>query len=398
MQQFATGVMSGTSLDGLDLAHCVFEERDKKWAYRMLHAETIPYPAEWKTRLEEAPTLSGAQLVRLHAEYGRFIGRSLMDFFEKHRIGPGGIIASHGHTVFHRPDLGYTWQAGSGAAIAAETGRKVVCDFRSMDVALHGQGAPLVPVGDKLLFGDYHYCLNLGGFANISFDRNGYRQAFDICPVNYVMNRLVAGAGAPEANASGADGSRADGSSAGGHGTAGNLTDGSSAGGVTPGYDPGGTIAESGKTDLPLLEKLNQLAFYSQTGPKSLGGEWVDEHVMPLLNQSRLSLQDLLNTWVEHVSIMVSRAIPAGETGRILVTGGGTHNTYLIQRIRVRLPEGSDLHIPEPLTIDFKEALVFAFLGVLRMLGRNNCLATVTGSLKDHCGGSVFHPGETFAY
>ena len=375
MQHFATGVMSGTSLDGLDLAHCVFEERDKKWAYRMLHAETIPYPVEWKTRLEEAPTLSGAQLVKLHAEYGRFIGRSLMDFFEKHRIGPGGIIASHGHTVFHRPDLGYTWQAGSGAAIAAETGRKVVCDFRSMDVALHGQGAPLVPVGDKLLFGDYRYCLNLGGFANISFDRNGYRQAFDICPVNYVMNRLVAGAGL--------DGSHADG----------NIADG-----IERGYDPGGAIAESGKTDLPLLEKLNQLAFYSQTGPKSLGGEWVEEHVMPLLNQSRLSLQDLLNTWVEHVSIMVSRAIPAGETGRILVTGGGTHNTYLIQRIRVRLPEGSDLHIPEPLTIDFKEALVFAFLGVLRMLGRNNCLATVTGSLKDHCGGSVFHPGESFAY
>ena len=383
MQHFATGVMSGTSLDGLDLAHCVFEERDKKWAYRMLHAETIPYPPEWKTRLKEAPSLSGTELVRLHAEYGRFIGRSLMNFFEKYRIGPNGIISSHGHTVFHRPDLGYTWQIGSGAAIAAETTRTVVCDFRSLDVALQGQGAPLVPIGDKLLFGDYRYCLNLGGFANISFDHNGYRQAFDICPANYVMNRLLADAGPAGAYADGADGSVADG----------NIADG-----IERGYDPGGTIAKSGKIDLPLLEKLNQLAFYSQTGPKSLGGEWVDEHVMPLLNQSRLPLQDLLSTWVEHVSIMVSRAIPAGETGRILVTGGGTHNTYLIQRILDRLPGGSDLHIPDPLTIDFKEALVFAFLGVLRMLGRNNCLATVTGSLKDHCGGSVFHSGESFAY
>lgn len=379
MQHFATGVMSGTSLDGLDLAHCVFEEMDGKWAYRLLHAGTIPYPADWKTRLEEAPTLSGAELARLHTEYGRFIGRALMDFFEKYRIGPIGIIASHGHTVFHRPDLGYTWQIGSGAAIAAEAGRTVVCDFRSLDVALHGQGAPLVPVGDKLLFGDFRYCLNLGGFANISFDRNGTRQAFDICPTNYVMNRLVA-----SANGSGSAGE--------------NGADGSSPDGVTPGYDPGGTIAESGKTDLSLLEKLNHLAFYSQTGPKSLGGEWVDEHVMPLLNQSRLSLQDLLNTWVEHISIMVSRAIPAGGTGRILVTGGGTHNTYLIQRIQAHLPVGLDLHVPDRLTVDFKEALVFAFLGVLRMLGRNNCLATVTGSLKDHSGGSVFHPGETFAY
>jgi anhydro-N-acetylmuramic acid kinase len=382
MQHFATGLMSGTSLDGVDLAHCVFEEKEGKWAYRLLHAETIPYPADWKTRLREAPTLAGSEMVQLHNEYGRFLGRALQAFFKKFEIGSKGIIASHGHTVFHRPDLGYTWQIGSGAAIAAETGSTVVCDFRSLDVALQGQGAPLVPVGDQLLFGDYPYCLNLGGFANISFDRNGTRQAFDICPVNFVMNRLVA-----RADASSADGGGADDNG---------PNDGSGADAAGPGYDPGGTIAESGKTNLPLLEKLNNLAFYSQSGPKSLGEEWVNRHVMPLLNQSNLPLQDLLSTWVEHTAIMVSRAISPGEKGRVLVTGGGAHNTYLIQRIRARLPEKTDLHVPDRLTVDFKEALVFAFLGVLRMLGRNNCLAPVTGSRKDHSGGCVFNPGETF--
>lgn len=363
MQHIATGVMSGTSLDGLDLAHCIFEEQAGRWTHRLLHATTVPYPAEWSVRLRQAVGLTGTELVRLHQDYGRFIGRCLVDFFNNHRIGPGGIIASHGHTVFHRPDLGYTLQIGSGASIAAETGRTVVCDFRSLDVALNGQGAPLVPVGDKLLFKDFPYCLNLGGFANISFDHKGKRQAFDICPVNFVMNRLVAGA-----NAAG------------------------------PGYDAEGRIAESGKPDQSLLDKLNRLAYYAQTGPKSLGAEWVDLHIQPLLVQSGLPLKDLLSTWVEHTAAMISRALPAGSAGRMLATGGGVHNAYLVKRIRAHLPGSIQLHIPDPLTTDFKEALVFAFLGVLRLLGRNNVLASVTGSRTDHSGGIVFNPQESFAY
>jgi anhydro-N-acetylmuramic acid kinase len=364
-EYLATGIMSGTSLDGMDLAHCAFSEQEGKWSFRLIHAETISYPPEWKSRLRDASLIGGRELLALHAGYGHFIGQTLNQFLLRHNIRDAGIIASHGHTVFHRPDLGYTFQAGSGAAIAAETGRTVVSDFRSLDVALKGQGAPLVPIGDKLLFGDHRFCLNLGGFANISYDLHSRRLAHDICPVNIVLNRLAAMAGPADLP-----------------GTSLPPLD----------YDPDGMLARNGQPDDALLKILGRLPFYAREGPKSLGEEWVNKHIMPLLNQSHLPVMDLLSTWVEHAAAMISAAIPAGETGSMLISGGGAHNVFLVERIRAHLPEGVDVFIPDPLTADFKEAMVFAFMGLLRMLGKINCLASVTGSEKDHSAGSIHTP------
>lgn len=364
--QLATGMMSGTSLDGMDLAHCAFTEKEGKWNYRLLHAETIPYTTEWRTRLKNAPMLDGRDLIRLHAEYGHLIGQQLIAFFARHGIADPGIIAVHGHTVFHRPDQGYTFQAGSAAAIAAETGRTIVGDFRSLDVSLQGQGAPLVPAGDRLLFGDYRYCLNLGGFANISYEMHARRLAHDICPLNIVMNHLASLVKPEE------------------------MPDG--AGFSPPPYDPDGVIARSGNPAGDLLDTLNKHPFYSQKGPKSLGAEWVNSQIMPLLRESGLPARDLLNTWVEHAAMMIAGAIPGEESGSLLVSGGGTHNTYLLERIRAHLPAGIHLHVPDRLTVDYREALIFAFLGLLRVQGLPNCLASVTGSKKDHVGGSIFSP------
>lgn len=372
MTYLSTGMMSGTSLDGMDMACCVFEERGGKWTHEILHAETIPYPEPWKDRLRNASRLSGYELFALHNDYGHYIGRTLLDFFHRNRIGDQGIVSSHGHTVFHRPSLGHTLQIGSGAAIAAETSRTVVCDFRSLDVALKGHGAPLVPIGDKLLFEQFHYCLNIGGFANISYDRDGERIAFDICPVNIVMNRLVREAGIIDQAEPGQVHHRA---------AAKRLE-----------FDPGGQLARSGKPNPDLLKKMNSLPFYALPGPKSLGEEWVLDHVWPLLRKSKLPLNDKLRTYCEHAVMMISQAIRPKGNGTLLVTGGGAYNAFLMERLQALLSDRVKVYLPDARTIEFKEALIFAFLGVLRKLDRINCLGSVTGSRSDHVGGCIYAP------
>lgn len=340
------GLMSGTSLDGLDLC-CVHFDYDGNWSYRIVKAESVDYPVWLREQLATAQSLSALDYARLHSDYGLFLGGQVRDFIARNGLKVD-LVASHGQTVFHQPSLRFTAQIGSGAGIAATCGVDTVCDFRTTDVALGGQGAPLVPIGDAVLFGDYDYCLNLGGFSNISFAEGARRLAYDISPVNYVLNHF--------------------------------------AGKLGLAYDRDGATARGGRVCSSLLAALNALPFYTQAGPKSLGREWVEETVYPLIASYDLSVGDVLATFVEHVAVQVGRNVRGG---RVLVTGGGARNLYLVERMRAVAPQAQFI-VPDPLTIDFKEALIFALLGALYVADLPNCLSSVTGAARDNIGGCLY--------
>lgn len=340
------GLMSGTSLDGLDLC-CVTFDYDGHWNYRIVKAESEDYPPELCDRLASAQTMSALDYARLHSDYGLFLGEAVRRFIARNDLKVD-LVASHGQTIFHQPAVRFTAQIGSGAGIAAVTGIDTVCDFRTTDVALGGQGAPLVPIGDAVLFGDYDYCLNMGGFSNISFAEGEKRLAYDISPVNYVLNHYAGLRGLS--------------------------------------FDRDGLLARSGSACPELLARLNALPFYGQAGPKSLGREWVEEAVYPLIDSYGLSVEDVLATFVEHVAIQIGRNVRGG---RVLVTGGGARNLFLLERMRAVAPQAAYV-VPDPLTIDFKEALIFALLGALYVADRPNCLATVTGAAHDNIGGCLY--------
>ena len=342
------GLMSGTSVDGLDVCCATFTLKDGKWDFQIDCARGYDYPAELKKKLgKDVQNMSAYEFVAFHSEYGRFLGQRVNDFLKEYRVKPD-IIASHGSTVFHEPGKRIMYQIGDGAAIAAETGIPTVSDFRRLDIMLGGQGAPLVPVGDNLLFGQYDYCLNIGGFYIISWRDGDKRIAFDISPVNYVINRFCRTIGLE--------------------------------------MDRDGEIARKGEVNKPLLEKLNALDYYSKTWPKSLGREWVEAQVFPLLDASGLTLENLLRTYYEHCAVQLSRVTRPGKS--LLVTGGGAYNKFLIERMRAL--SGCDIVVPEPAIIEFKEALIFAFLGVLYMWDIPSCLRSVTGASRDNIGGMLF--------
>lgn len=343
------GLMSGTSLDGLDMVYAVFRENNGKWSYEIEKADTKPYSDEWKESLKMSFYQSGEALTALDAEYGRYLGQKVKEFVAEQGITDVGFVASHGHTVFHRPDLGYNLQIGSGAHIHAASGIKVVCDFRTLDVAFGGQGAPLVPIGDKLLFSEYDYCLNIGGFANVSFDdENGKRIAYDLCPANYVLNRLMRTRGHE--------------------------------------YDKDGETARSGQVNKELFEALNALEYYHRQPPKSLAQEWVDRNVMPLVDACTDKFENVIATLTEHSAYQIARNFRP--SSRVLVTGGGAYNVYMLERAKAY----ADIEFIKPAKniIDFKEALIFAFLGLRRVLGQPNCLASVTGATHDVVSGQCY--------
>lgn len=344
------GLMSGTSMDGLDLAYCEFVLKNQKWEFKIKNSVTISYSEKWLEKLNTARQLSKKELDELDAEYGVYLSEQVNRFTEIENIQELDFIASHGHTIHHQPEAGITVQIGAGEEICQGTGKTVVCDFRVQDVRLGGQGAPLVPVGDKYLFSEYDACLNLGGFANISFDREGDRLAFDICPVNIMMNYMTRK--------------------------------------VQLEYDNNGDLARSGTVIQCLLEALNGLVFYQADIPKSLGVEWVEECVFPLIRQEYL-LADVLRTMVEHISVQISEEIIGYDLKNVLVTGGGAFNTFLMEQVESKV--SARLVVSDSEITDFKEALVFGFLGVLRMRNENNILKSVTGASIDHCSGEIFH-------
>lgn len=343
------GVMSGTSLDGIDIALLHFEE-GHPWTYNILKAETIGYSSSWKRQLQDAFYLGQDALNAFDIAYTEFLAAVISDFISKHAIAELDAICSHGHTIWHRPEEGVTVQIGNRRELSKLTGFPVVCDFRVQDVALGGQGAPLVPVGDRMLFSDYRYCLNLGGFANVSLESANGRLAYDICAVNTVLNHYASKLGFA--------------------------------------YDAGGEIARSGKSHSGLLTALNELEFYHEKPPKSLGIEWVGAKVLPLIDSYKLSEKDILATYTIHVAEQLTRAL--GGAGKVLVTGGGAMNAYLMELLKER--SSSAIVIPEQRLVDYKEALIFGLLGVLRLREEVNCLSSVTGALRDHCSGKVFEP------
>ncbi|WP_370477808.1 anhydro-N-acetylmuramic acid kinase [Tamlana flava] len=345
------GVMSGTSLDGIDLVQAKFYF-DGFWRFEILIAETIAYPKKWRDTLSNLVSLSLKDLKEIDEDYTEFLALIIKDFILKNDIKNIDAVCSHGHTALHQPEKKLTLQIGNLPKIAKILNETVVCDFRVDDVKLGGQGAPLVPIGDKLLFSEYGFCLNLGGFANISTEISKSRIAFDICPVNIVLNRYV--------NQLGFD------------------------------FDDGGQIASSGKLDTTLLYQLNGLDFYAQKHPKSLGLEWVKTNIFPLIDGFQLEVKDVLNTFVEHIAIQIASVIKQKNDTSLLVTGGGAYNTYLMERIKFH--SKSKIIIPENQVVEFKEALVFGFLGVLKLRGEANCLQNVTGASKDHSSGIVYHP------
>lgn len=341
--------MSGTSLDGIDVALCLFENNNDKWNYEILKANTYKYNENWKKRLIKLPEASALKFVETNIEYGKLIGETVNKFLKTHNL-KADFISSHGHTIFHQPDKNITSQIGDGAAIAAQTGIDVVCDFRTTDVALSGQGAPLVPIGDELLFSDFDQCINLGGFSNISFNKNNKRIAFDISPCNIILNHLSKK--------------------------------------INLHFDDKGKIACSGKTNYDLLNKLNNIDYYKKSYPKSLSREWLENNFIPFIDDYDIDICDKLNTLTEHIATEISVFTNTKNKQKILITGGGAKNDYLIKKIRDKTK--NKIIIPNDNIIDYKESLIFALLGVLRKEGKINCLKSVTGAKKDNIGGCIY--------
>ena len=345
------GVMSGTSLDGIDLVEARFYF-DREWCFEILNAETIAYSDSWSNILGSLVANSMEELKNIDSNYTLYLANTITAFLKKYNIEYIDAICSHGHTALHQPENGLTYQIGNLPVISKYLNEKVICDFRVQDVELGGQGAPLVPIGDKLLFSKYDYCINLGGFANISMTVNDLRIAYDICPVNIVLNYYARKLGLN--------------------------------------YDDGGEIASKGVLNKDLLEALNSLDFYKESYPKSLGLEWVNRHVFTLIEDFELNIKDVLRTFTEHVAIQIANQIISNSKASVLIAGGGVYNTFLIDRVKIH--SNCLIVIPSHDVVEFKEALIFGFLGVLKLQGEINCLKSVTGASKNHSSGRIFLP------
>lgn len=353
------GVMSGTSLDGIDLARLTFSIKNGKWSFGINECETIAYPVEWLNKLKVAVGFSENELIALNEDYTEYLGKVIVSFIDKYSIYELDAVCSHGHTILHQPQNGFTLQIGNLPDIATIINQTVVCDFRVQDVEYGGQGAPLVPIGDRILFSDYDYCLNLGGFSNVSFEQDGNRIAFDISPVNTVLNFY--------SNRLGLE------------------------------YDDKGKLARSGLLDNTLLEELNNLDYYKKSFPKSLGFEFVKETVLPLIEHYSISDIDKMHIFVEHVAMQIGLALRkdcivfGNDKAKLLATGGGTYNDYLLERMKVYLPE-IEIIVPDQKILEYKEALIFGLLGVLKLRNEMNVLSSVTGAKMDHSSGVIFFP------
>jgi len=352
--------MSGSSLDGLDMAFVHFEENAGQWIFEIQEAYCKPYPLHWKEKLTGINELSAKEYLLLHTLYGHWLGSAVNDFIEEKNLTYRvQLIASHGHTAFHDPARRMTAQLGDGAAIAAVTGIRTITDFRSIDLALGGQGAPIVPIGEKLLFPDYDLFLNIGGIANLSA-KGTNRIGFDVCPANRVLNLLAAG--------------------------------------TEKGYDDNGSLAAAGNVDVNLLGKLNGLNYYNQPYPKSLSNEFGLKEIYPMILHAQLSIHDALATYVEHIATQISKSLnllkqifSGKEELSLLITGGGAHNRFLIDSINNKVSsEGIKCIIPSDKLVDYKEALIIALMGALRWREDINVLHTVTGASKDSINGAVW--------
>ena len=347
------GLMSGTSGDGLDIAFCEFQ-KENSWSFQIIQAETVPFPLELEKKLMNSHLISALDLSLLDVEFGKWMGEQVKEFCNSNHYSPLAIC-SHGHTVFHQPQKGLSLQIGNGWAIQAASEMKVINDFRMKDVQLGGQGAPLVPIGDQELFSENDFCINLGGISNISMEYQGKRIAFDICPFNILLNPIAEKLGAP--------------------------------------YDDRGTWASEGQVQAKLLDELNKVPFYQKSGAKSLGREDMENDFIPLIESFEASEKDKLATLVEHYAFQIAETIKGNsemEKPSVLITGGGAYNSYFKERLDFHLQGKWNFSPADKKLIEFKEALIFAFLGLLRILGKDNCLASVTGASRNSSGGVIY--------
>lgn len=345
------GLMSGTSLDGLDIAYCHFTKNRGRWSFSLKKATTIKYSSAWMNKLSTAQLLTGEQLVEIDSQYGQLLGKACNDFIRRNKLKVD-FIASHGHTIFHQPQKKFTYQLGNGAALHAACGVPVVFDFRSLDVMLGGEGAPLVPAGDKFLFGEYDVCLNLGGIANLSREMKGKRVAFDICFNNMGLNYLMATIGKE--------------------------------------FDKGGTMSSEGEVDLEMLKRLSDVYSDLRKRRPSLGREMFEERVKPILDEPGIALATKLRTMTVSSASEIALAVSSQKSRcNVLCTGGGAFNTFFISQLLDQCSDNITLIIPNSDVIKFKEAIVFAFLGVLKIRGEINCLKSVTGASRDSSSGSA---------
>lgn len=343
------GIMSGTSKDGIDMAEVELKKINGLWHYQFFRTETYAYSDEWFHNLSQADRLSAEEVEKLDHHYTQYLGNQIRRFIEHNSIENLDAVCSHGHTVWHKPKEGFTFQMGNRPELAQILNQKVVCDFRVQDVKLGGQGAPLVPIGDQLLFAEYAACINLGGFANISMEVEDKRIAFDIAPVNIVLNHLAES--------------------------------------LNQFFDDGGKLARNGLVNQPLLKELDALEFYRAKPPKSLGIEWVREYILPLLHHSDADIHALLATYTQHAANQIAKVIKDFK-GKVLFTGGGCRNTYLMELVAQQTE--AEITVPNTQLIDYKEALVFGLLGVLKLRNEINVLSSVTGASQDHSSGVVF--------
>ncbi len=355
--------MSGSSLDGLDIAFVQLQENGGKWSYEILQADCIYYDKEWTKNLKNATNLTALDYQLLHTAYGHYLGKKTNEFIEKNNLHHQvNLIASHGHTTFHLPEKLMTAQLGDGAAIAAQTKLPVVSDLRNLDIAFGGQGAPIVPIGEKLLFSEYSYFLNIGGIANISARTDDNFIAFDVCAANRVLNMLA-------------------------------IEKGFS-------YDEDGKIAAAGNVNEALLQQLNNLEYYKEKHPKSLANSFGIETVYPIIKTSAISIEDAMRTYVEHIVFQLKIAIVSCQLSpdsyrdvncQLLVTGGGAFNLFLVKRLQEVLEEIKiEIIVPDKNVINYKEALIMALIGTLRWREEYNVLASVTGASQNSIGGALW--------
>lgn len=350
------GLMSGTSLDGLDLAHCHIAKEGAAWHFELGAVQSIAYSDDMRSKLEKSIFLSAEELLILHNTYGTWLGERAKAFCEAHDLSVDAI-ASHGHTTHHRPEEGLTFQIGSGQHLANASGHQVICDFRTNDVALGGQGAPLVPIGDHYFFGDYDFCLNLGGISNISFEQDGKRIAYDIGLANMILNHITQKVGLA--------------------------------------YDEGGRMAASGQIHKGMLQALDDLEYYRLPSPKSTGYEWFTEKVVPIVEGTDDTIENLLHTAIVHNCQQIAQAVNKHrdkDRATLFVTGGGALNEFFIDTLRREVGGHIVISVPDKKLIEYKEALVFALMGTLRLEKEINVLHSVTGSQRDSSSGVIYWP------
>ncbi len=350
------GLMSGTSLDGLDLAYCHIEQNNEQWQYEIVKTKSISYNEEMRLKLQNALQLAADELLTFNASYGNWLGEQCKVFIDEYGLQVDAI-SSHGHTVHHQPENGFTYQIGSGQHLANISGHRVICDFRTNDVALGGQGAPLVPIGDQLLFNHFDFCLNLGGISNISFNHQGKRIAYDIGLANMILNYIVQK--------------------------------------IDLSYDNDGLMASRGVLNDEMLKRLNDLEYYELSFPKSTGYEWFIKEVVPIVETTDDTIENLLHTAVHHISDQIVHQLRRYSTipkGKLFITGGGALNSFLMKTIQSKLDGTIKIVTSDKTLIEFKEALVFALMGVLRLEQKINVLSSVTGASKDSSSGVVYEP------